>query len=119
MAKSNLYAASNQWAVRPADERFWNVREARDACKAYAETAEEMTLDFGNEALMVGGEREPGPDARRREGEPGGDDDELGLRAVVPVGRGTGGLSAEVARPPGRVLHRHGAGSLLRRSRLT
>jgi hypothetical protein len=38
MSKSNLYAASNQWAVRPADERFWTLEEARDACKAYADT---------------------------------------------------------------------------------
>lgn len=27
MAKSNLMAASNQWATRPADERFWNLKD--------------------------------------------------------------------------------------------
>jgi hypothetical protein len=56
MSKVNLYAASNQWAVRPADERFWTLTEARDACKAYADSAEELTVDFGNEAIMTDGD---------------------------------------------------------------
>lgn len=37
----NLFTASNQWATRPDDERFWTVKEAHDACKAYRETARE------------------------------------------------------------------------------
>jgi len=53
MSKSNLYAASNQWAVRPADARFWTLEEARDACKAYADTAEELTVDFGSETILA------------------------------------------------------------------
>lgn len=30
-----LYKASKQWSERPADERFWNLKELHDACKAY------------------------------------------------------------------------------------
>lgn len=51
-AKCNLYAANSQWSSRPADERFWTLLEARDVCKAYADVAEERTVDFGVEALM-------------------------------------------------------------------
>ena len=52
MGKSSLYAAHGQWANRPADERFWTLSEARETCKAYADTAEEVEVDFGVEALM-------------------------------------------------------------------
>ena len=52
MAKSNLYAAHGQWATRPADERFWTLAEARETCKAYADTAEEVEVDFGAEVLL-------------------------------------------------------------------
>jgi len=31
----NLYAASNQWAQRPADERFWTLQDMRDQCYEY------------------------------------------------------------------------------------
>lgn len=32
----NLYDASNQWAERPADERFWGLRDALAASQEYA-----------------------------------------------------------------------------------
>ena len=32
---SNLLAASSQWASRPADERFWTVRDMRIACETF------------------------------------------------------------------------------------
>ena len=32
---AELYAASNQWATRPADERFWTLQEMRDQCYDY------------------------------------------------------------------------------------
>src|SRR5262245_39100046 len=35
MADKNLYAASNQWATRPNDERFWTMQEMRDQCYEY------------------------------------------------------------------------------------
>jgi hypothetical protein len=40
----NLYQASHQWAERPADQRFWTLGEARDACRSYADTAREVEL---------------------------------------------------------------------------
>ena len=30
---TNLHAASSQWANRPADERFWTLRDMRMACE--------------------------------------------------------------------------------------
>ena len=32
---TDLYKASNQWATRPADERFWTLQEMRDQCYEY------------------------------------------------------------------------------------
>lgn len=52
----NLYQANGQWSTRPADERFWTVSEARDACKAYADSAEERSLDFGVERIVSVGD---------------------------------------------------------------
>ena len=34
-----LFKASNQWATRPNDERFWTLSEMAQACKSYADTA--------------------------------------------------------------------------------
>ena len=31
---TQLHAASSQWATRPADERFWNLRDMRIACES-------------------------------------------------------------------------------------
>jgi hypothetical protein len=49
----NLFQANRQWAQRPADERFWTLAEARNATKAYADVAEEPTIDFAEERLLV------------------------------------------------------------------
>src|SRR5262245_25771890 len=35
----NIMRASNQWATRPADERFWTVQELYDATKAHRDAA--------------------------------------------------------------------------------
>lgn len=53
MSGSNLYAAAKQWASRPADERFWTLEDARDTCKAYADTATEQTIDLGRAAVAA------------------------------------------------------------------
>jgi len=39
-----LFAANRQWSNRPADERFWTVTEAYEACKHYADTAREVLV---------------------------------------------------------------------------
>lgn len=46
MSENNLHAASNQWASRPADERFWTVQEMLDACRAYRERARTSTVQY-------------------------------------------------------------------------
>lgn len=51
---TNLFAANRQWATRPADERFWTVEDARDFCGNYAATADELEVNFGRSALVVG-----------------------------------------------------------------
>jgi len=40
----NLFQASHQWATRPNDERFSNLKEMFDACKGYHATAHEFEL---------------------------------------------------------------------------
>jgi hypothetical protein len=37
MSKTNLYAASRQWAERPPDERFWTLSELYHKTREYAE----------------------------------------------------------------------------------
>jgi hypothetical protein len=32
---TNLYQASNQWAFRPAHERFWTLSEAHEAASVH------------------------------------------------------------------------------------
>lgn len=41
---NNLYHASNQWATRPADERFWTLQEMRDQCYQYYEKRTEQQM---------------------------------------------------------------------------
>jgi hypothetical protein len=43
-----LFHANKQWSTRPADERFASIRELHDACKAYASTAKENTVEVSN-----------------------------------------------------------------------
>ncbi len=58
----NLYQASNQWATRPADERFWTLDEARAATYAYHKSAAETRVVIrdlrvaaqGTEVVLVG-----------------------------------------------------------------
>lgn len=40
----NLYAANRQWATRPADERFFNLQEMRDACHNYSRQARQSVV---------------------------------------------------------------------------
>lgn len=56
MSDLNLYAANKEWASRPADERFWTIEDARDACRAYADTAREVSIDFGDAAVVAAGD---------------------------------------------------------------
>jgi hypothetical protein len=41
----NLLQASRQWAERPADERFFNLKDLRDACEHYYSTAKETSAN--------------------------------------------------------------------------
>jgi hypothetical protein len=61
----NLYQASNQWATRPADERYWSLAEMYDACLGHHQTAREakvglsdlyVTPDHDNNLLLCGKE---------------------------------------------------------------
>jgi hypothetical protein len=42
---SNLYEASQQWATRPADERYWTVADAYKAALDYRAAAAESNVD--------------------------------------------------------------------------
>jgi hypothetical protein len=44
MTSKNLHAASSQWSKRPADERFWTLSDARDACDAARRGSTTLTL---------------------------------------------------------------------------
>jgi hypothetical protein len=44
----NLYKASNQWANRPADERFWTVEEMVQACLQYRQASAAATAAYGD-----------------------------------------------------------------------
>ncbi|MDE2102683.1 MAG: hypothetical protein KGL39_35895 [Patescibacteria group bacterium] len=48
---SNLHAASSQWANRPADERFWNLTDMRQACREARANSSIATVPF--KALSV------------------------------------------------------------------
>jgi len=52
MPTTNLYAASNQWATRPDDERFATVADLLAFCRAERDaSAQSLPLPFG--ALRV------------------------------------------------------------------
>jgi len=61
--KTNLDAASRQWAMRPADERFWTIGEMAAACQRYKAGSSEMRVDLGRiqvvndrgDMLLMGG----------------------------------------------------------------
>lgn len=63
----DLFQASNQWATRPDDERFWTLREAHDATFDYFRTAIERTVPYSDlrveasddDVLLVGKANNP------------------------------------------------------------
>ena len=42
-----LFKASKQWAERPADERFWDLKEMAEKCAEYKASAVEATVKVG------------------------------------------------------------------------
>lgn len=63
----NLFKASNQWATRPADERFWTVTELHQACRGYRAQAQTAAVPYrtlraraqGPDVLLVGQTNRP------------------------------------------------------------
>jgi len=61
--KSTLNDAARQWAMRPADERFWTVGEMSQACWGWKEVSKEQRVDLGRvqvvndkgDMLLMGG----------------------------------------------------------------
>ena len=53
---SNLHAASSQWASRPADERFWTVRDMRIACEVARANSGTKRLPFADLRVGVQGD---------------------------------------------------------------
>lgn len=57
-----LFKASNQWANRPADERFWTLQDMVQACVSYYKEARESPVKYGDlrvqadngEVLLIG-----------------------------------------------------------------
>jgi len=43
-----LFKASNQWANRPADERFWDLAEMQSKCAEYKSSAVEAKVAYGD-----------------------------------------------------------------------
>lgn len=52
VGKVNLTEASRQWAMRPADERFWTVAEMAAQCKAYKDASFETRVDLGRAEIV-------------------------------------------------------------------
>lgn len=50
--KTTLLNASNQWATRPADERFWTVEEMAAQCKAWKDASREDRVDLGKVSIV-------------------------------------------------------------------
>jgi hypothetical protein len=46
MSDFNLYQASNQWATRPDDQRFWTLEDMLAACTEYRNSAREAKVTF-------------------------------------------------------------------------
>lgn len=51
----DLFKASRQWAERPADERFWNVRELHEVVTGYRRQARSTKVPYGNLQAAVNG----------------------------------------------------------------
>ena len=43
-----LFKASNQWATRPADERFWTINEMVDACLHHRRVSRKATVGYAD-----------------------------------------------------------------------
>ena len=43
-----LFKASNQWATRPSDERFWDVPEMLQSCEAYKASSQEAQVKYSD-----------------------------------------------------------------------
>src|SRR5712691_11915301 len=56
MANMNLFDACNQWAERPADERFASLPAMLEACRCYSEWACESSVPF-NTLRAIGNDR--------------------------------------------------------------
>jgi hypothetical protein len=61
---TNLYAASNQWATRPDDERFETIQEMHATCLGYAQSArtavvsyEQLRVEADDGALYLAGKQ--------------------------------------------------------------
>ena len=50
--KTTLMQASKQWAMRPADERFWTVDEMAAQCKAWKAASHEDRVDLGKTQIV-------------------------------------------------------------------
>ena len=50
----DLMRASNQWASRPADERFWTIKDMMEKARADKVLCEAVSLEQGIQALRVG-----------------------------------------------------------------
>ncbi len=50
--KATLLQASNQWATRPADERFWTIEDMAAQCKAWKEASREDRVDLGKVSVL-------------------------------------------------------------------
>jgi len=61
--KVDLMDAQKQWATRPADERFWTIKEMAQRCSGYKESSAEVRVDLGRvqvvnekgDMLLMGG----------------------------------------------------------------
>lgn len=51
-----LFKASNQWATRPPDERFWNLSELYETTYAYKRTAAQATVAYKDLAVVDRGD---------------------------------------------------------------
>lgn len=62
-----LFKASNQWATRPPDERFWSIKDAAAQCQAYREQAVTAVANYADlrvearddELVLIGKENYP------------------------------------------------------------
>jgi len=68
-SKTNLMAASRQWAERPADQRFWTLQDLLDRTKLYAEQCVIKPVALGECSVIPNGDdlRLVGPEGHSAE----------------------------------------------------